>query len=56
VMRNAIALNGSFFNTERMAAEYAADAYGLAPAGWVAPAAGDGARRSPAGPPGGRPR
>jgi starch phosphorylase len=29
VRRNAIALNGSFFNTERMAREYAREAYGL---------------------------
>jgi starch phosphorylase len=32
VMRHAIALNGSFFNTERMAREYALSAYGLGPA------------------------
>ncbi|MEX2230151.1 MAG: alpha-glucan family phosphorylase [Dehalococcoidia bacterium] len=29
VMRNAIALNGSFFNGQRMLLEYAADAYGM---------------------------
>jgi len=29
VMRSAIALNGSFFNTERMVRQYAANAYGL---------------------------
>jgi starch phosphorylase len=29
VMRNAIALNGSFFNTERMVREYALSAYGF---------------------------
>jgi starch phosphorylase len=29
IMRNAIALNGSFFNTERMVREYALSAYGL---------------------------
>jgi starch phosphorylase len=29
VMRSAIALNGSFFNTERMVRQYAATAYGL---------------------------
>ncbi|HKH88834.1 MAG TPA: hypothetical protein VKA05_08415, partial [Acidimicrobiales bacterium] len=29
VRRSAIALNGSFFNTERMAREYAREAYGL---------------------------
>jgi starch phosphorylase len=34
VMRNAIAINGSFFNTERMATEYAAEAYGLAAGSW----------------------
>jgi starch phosphorylase len=34
VMRNAIALNGSFFNTERMAAEYASEAYGLVTGTW----------------------
>ncbi|HTW97582.1 MAG TPA: alpha-glucan family phosphorylase [Acidimicrobiales bacterium] len=34
VMRNAIALNGSFFNTERMAAEYANEAYHLVPSAW----------------------
>jgi starch phosphorylase len=27
VMRNAIALNGSFFNTQRMVAQYARNAY-----------------------------
>ena len=27
VMRHAIALNGSFFNTQRMVAQYAAKAY-----------------------------
>jgi starch phosphorylase len=31
IMRNAIALNGSFFNTERMVREYALSAYGLMP-------------------------
>jgi starch phosphorylase len=34
VRRNAIAYNGSFFNTERMAAEYARDAYGLGAGAW----------------------
>ncbi len=34
VMRHAIALNGSFFNTQRMAAEYAVQAYGLPGASW----------------------
>ncbi|MGD0255464.1 MAG: alpha-glucan family phosphorylase [Acidimicrobiales bacterium] len=29
IMRNAIALNGSFFNTERMVREYSLSAYGL---------------------------
>lgn len=40
VMRSAIALNGSFFTTDRMAREYAERAYGLAPAGWRASMAG----------------
>jgi len=31
IMRNAIALNGSFFNTQRMVGEYARCAYGLDP-------------------------
>lgn len=31
IMRNAIALNASFFNTERMVREYALNAYGLDP-------------------------
>ena len=30
VMRHAVALNGSFFNTERMVSEYARQAYRLA--------------------------
>ena len=30
VMRHAVALNGSFFNTERMMSEYARQAYRLA--------------------------
>jgi starch phosphorylase len=34
VMRNAIAFNGAFFNTERMAGEYAREAYGLGAASW----------------------
>ena len=29
VMRHAVALNGSFFNTERMVSEYARQAYRL---------------------------
>ena len=37
-MLNAIAFNGSFFNTERCVAEYARSAYGLAPADWSPPA------------------
>ncbi len=47
VMRNAIAFNGSFFNTERMAAEYARDAYGLGSGDWASAArlhSGDRAR------------
>ena len=30
VMRNAIAVNGSFFNTQRMVLQYAQNAYGVA--------------------------
>ncbi len=36
VQRHAIALNGSFFTTQRMLQEYAADAYGLRLASWSA--------------------
>ena len=32
VMRNAISVNGSFFNTQRMVLQYAQNAYGVAPA------------------------
>jgi hypothetical protein len=32
MMRFSIALNGSFFNTQRMLAQYAMDAYPLSPA------------------------
>ena len=31
VMRNAIAVNGSWFNTQRMVMQYAQNAYGVAP-------------------------
>lgn len=32
IMRHAIALNGAFFNTQRMVAQYLHDAYRLGPA------------------------
>ncbi len=35
VRRSAVALNGSFFTTDRMAREYAQEAYGLTPADWI---------------------
>jgi len=34
IMRHAIALNGSFFTTERMMREYALRAYDLLPLAW----------------------